>query len=1003
MKYFAIIGYILLALGIVIAAPIHTTYLWHLEQPIYWPGASPYGQGYQTAWESILQRNAGAFHPQNNVAEIFSIADRVAAYQTRPRESIQTMSGADAGAQVTYTGGLVRNVASLGAVSQLGYGPNWNSNFIQGRALQTSGGRPRMEMVVIPYHHALAPLVDKAVLKKEIQIYQYLYPWVWGTTPAPSTGFFPPELAFSERILPVLAECGITWSFVPSNHLSRAVSNFPLVLGTGGENCNPPNRADQINPASANWFSMTISRGCTSTDAVPFSYQLHYAEAIDPETGEASRVIVVPVAMGMSWQDGYQSYGVGDINSIAADNDPAHPMLITLGHDGDNAFGGGYSYYMESVPSFTAQAVNAGYEPTTVPEFIADHPPQAGDVVHLEDGAWVNADGDFGDPDFVNWNWPPYNAAGQTDIINGWALDDRNWAVITAATNRVVTAEAIAGPANLAAIQDPRTNAANPIDLAWHFLLGSLNSGYMYYGSSLDMEVKQTVACNAAMSYCDPILQGGADLTPPTIWAVQQFPHNPGATGFGSAYGYRSTAEPRDPVIWSFIYDVSGIQTATLKYRLDLDGENPIASRQNETFGGGSEVSAWRSRTMTRRAFPAGNIYNDAEILFDTMPQYIADQYYYHLNDGEMADSGGVLVDYYIEAVDSLGNAGYSDIYHTYVGTGSGSSGGSRVMWQPTAPIGGDTMTVFYSMTGSPLPANTNPVYIHIGFSGWQGIITPDPAMSYDSLLARWKYSCEIPVTATSVDVVFRDNANHWDNNDGADWHIPVIAGSSGFVMDGALDTTAQLLGTDGTMHLWADWNGSDLYLATDRARGSSQDRFLFLASPPGAMTAAPWAKNGQVALWASYLAEEADNGWSGWFDANGSTTIATGSILEGTIHLVNEFSMIPEAVRICAGRYQSPNGGSLAGQVPAAVVPGNDIEFAEWARLSLQPDSLTMYSVGTGIQLKWTEVLGAVGYTVYRAPSLDGPWTNGGQITAPPLNLNIANEREYFRVTARY
>ena len=823
---------------LLLGAPIHTTYIWHLEQPIYWPAPSQQA-GYETAWESIQHRNQGAAHPENDVAEIFSVADRVAAYQFRPRDAIDAMTGADAGAQVTYTGGLVRNVAGLGAANQLGYSSSWNSAFVQARGWNTSGGRPRLEMTIISYHHALVPLIDPEVLKKEIQIYQYLYSFVWGNTPVASTGFFPPELAFSERIIPVLAECGITWCFVPSNHLSRAIENFPLVFGTGGENCDPPNPADQINPASDNWLSLNISRGCTPTDALPFSYQPHYCQYVNPATAATFQVVVVPVAMAMSWQDGYQAYGLQDINQINPQNDPAHPMLVTLGHDGDNAYGGGYSYYMESVPNFTQQAVNAGYVPTTVPEFLADHPPLANDVVHVEDGAWVNADGDFGSPDFINWNWPPYNASGQFDIENGWALDIRNWAVITAATNRVLTADDIAGGASIAAIQDPSVNPASTIDLAWHFLLGSLNSGYMYYGSSLDMEVKQTVACNAAVDFADQVILGGTDVTAPTIWALQQHPHNPGGLGFGALWGYQQTPQPRDFHVWTFIHDVSGVAEATLFYRLDLDSENPLSSHQNETFAGGNEVTTWRERTMARRSFPAGNIYNDPGINFDVMPEYIADQYFYHLTDAEVTDSGGVLVDYYVEAVDSLGNIRRSDIYHTFVGRNDVQNPSDAVWWEPLEPDAGGDVTIYYDAAQGALPPNSNPVFIHVGHSGWQDILNPDPQMTLDSA-EIWHYSYAIPASATSVDFVFRDNANHWDNNNGQDWHIPLDQPPTPFVMDGNLDARATMVAQSGDVTLWAGFDGSQLYLATERAQGSGNDRFLFVSSPPGIMQAAP-------------------------------------------------------------------------------------------------------------------------------------------------------------------
>ena len=32
---------------------VHVTYLWHLEQPIYWPAPNTSGWRYQTVWDSI--------------------------------------------------------------------------------------------------------------------------------------------------------------------------------------------------------------------------------------------------------------------------------------------------------------------------------------------------------------------------------------------------------------------------------------------------------------------------------------------------------------------------------------------------------------------------------------------------------------------------------------------------------------------------------------------------------------------------------------------------------------------------------------------------------------------------------------------------------------------------------------------------------------------------------------------------------------------------------------
>ncbi|MBK6911308.1 MAG: hypothetical protein IPH10_10335 [bacterium] len=968
-----------------VAAPIHTTYLWHLEQPIYWPDQSPYGNGYQTALESIWQRNSGALHPENDVNQIFTLADRIAAYQYRPKDAIDVMSGVDAGAQVTFSGGLIRNVGSLGAANYGGYSANWNTHFQTARNWSTSGGRPRMEMTVISYHHSFAPLIDKEVLKKDIQIYQHAYPFVWGANPAQSRGFFPPEIAYSSRIIPVLRDCNLDWTFIASTHLSRACANFPLTLGTGGENCNPPNPADQLNPAQPNWRTQSISRGCSPTDAVPFAFQPHRAIYVDAQTGVADTIIVVPVAMAMSWQDGYQPYGTSDINQIASWNDPNDPMLITLGHDGDNAFGGGYSYYMESVPQFTSQAVAQGYEPTTVPEFLADHPVPSSDIVHVEDGAWINADGDFGDPDFPNWLWPPYNSSGQIDIENGWAIDAHNWAVITAATNYVLTAENVAGPSYIPAIQDPRTNAPSTLDLAWHFLLGSLNSGYMYYGNTLDLELKPTVACNEAVSRASLAIGNAPDNTSPTIWPLQQWPHNPGAIGFGPLHGYQQVNLSRDFRVWTFISDVSGIAACSLYYRLDLDGANPLSSFQNETYSGGPEVTSWRARDMQGRTFPAGNPYNDPEIDFDELPTHIAEQYTYHLTDSEVTDSGNVLVSYYVKAWDNAGNPTSSDIHHTYVGNGEGSGGGgNRVSWTPQEPIGGQTVTIYYDLTQGTLPQNTNPVKIHIGHSNWQGVLNPDPNMTFDNDSLMWRYTYAIPANANSVDFVFTDGLGAWDNNSGADWHIVVTPSSTpGFVMNGVLDNGARELGTDGTMHLWADYDGANLYVATENAQSSAQDRFIFVAQTPGALQPAMWSKAGQVAQWSAFVGNEADNGWRGWFDASGTTALASSGIVEGTLHLAQEFGASPDSLYVALARYQNPNSGTLQGQLPAAVVSNGNIEASEWYILHLKPRALTIVPDNSSVVLRWQGSALAQSYRIWRAnsisesPTLIGTTTN--------------------------
>ena len=96
---------------------VHTTWLWHLHQPVYWPDRRDYGADhYENAWDTIQKQNAGRLHPAPEIlSSIFSAGDRVAAYQAGPKNSLGNLLGyGNAGVQVTYSGALIENVQSLG-------------------------------------------------------------------------------------------------------------------------------------------------------------------------------------------------------------------------------------------------------------------------------------------------------------------------------------------------------------------------------------------------------------------------------------------------------------------------------------------------------------------------------------------------------------------------------------------------------------------------------------------------------------------------------------------------------------------------------------------------------------------------------------------------------------------------------------------------------------------------------------------------------------------------
>ncbi len=150
---------------------------------------------------------------------------------------------------------------------------------------------------------------------------------------------------------------------------------------------------------------------------------------------------------------------------------------------------------------------------------------------------------------------------------NGWTEDARNWAVLTAAQNRVETAEnLIDEPVSIEHIVSPNASS-NDAERAWHHLLPGYTSGYMYYGTAIDMEVKPSLAANLATDFADIVISqhSGNDQTAPTIFIPQRYPYNPGGIGFGPEYGYQVHHHSTDFTVWTFAYDANGMQSVTLK------------------------------------------------------------------------------------------------------------------------------------------------------------------------------------------------------------------------------------------------------------------------------------------------------------------------------------------------------------------------------------------------------------------------------------------------------
>ena len=643
-----------------------------MHQPTYWGDISKVNPNrYQVVKESqdlkVTGQNNdvnGLAHPTNDLVQIFSTGDRVAAYQYAPKNAISSIKDLpEAGAQITYGGSLLENVNSLAQANQWGYNNTWIQNIKDAKSWKTSGGFPRMEMVSFTMHHALSPLLSDEALTKEIKAHQYYSTLLFGSHD--SKGYWPAECAFSERIIKTLTECGVEWSVIANSHLSRTLSDYPIKYGSGGTMCDVPNKADQVLTTGNTWISVQKdARG--GQFAIPYSYLPYKAKYIDPETALEYKITVVPMADYESYEDGYAAIGTNLLNPIVAGAPSSpRPPLVLFAHDGDNAWGGGSSYYNESVTNFSHSAASTGIVPTTIPQYLKDHPVADSEVVHVEDGAWVNADGDFGHPQFTNWLWPFYNATTYKFNPTAWTEDMMNQAITTAGENHAIMAEQLEGNnLRMSEIVSP-TSAISPAEKAWHFLMAGYDSGNAYYGLAEDLEIKTTIAVNRCVQFAKPTIDAhpGVDNTKPSVFIPQRWPYNPGENGYGAPYGYKAVLNSADFTVYTFAYDVNGIEKSELKYRVDFDGKNNPNSNHNDIYIGGGEVGGWVTLPMVERIFPKGNITSNTQADLYILPTVIANQY-----SAEIAGISEKLLDYYVEVTDNKGNITKSKIQHVWVG-----------------------------------------------------------------------------------------------------------------------------------------------------------------------------------------------------------------------------------------------------------------------------------------------------------------------------------------------
>jgi len=813
---------------------VYVSRFWHNHQPLYWPEWNSNGsqtERAQYAWDSIVLKptqNYGGLspkqHPENNLTDIFGNDDRKASYQSRPRDSLAGINN-NAGFAISYSGSLIDNVRQLGGVNQLGYGGGWWNGNREASEWFTPAGSRRMDLVGFTYHHSLGPLLPKEVFRKELQIFKQAWWKAWdksGDLSDHSKGFFPTEMAFSTELVDVLADEGYEWAIVASHHLSRTCPTYfnqANPVGSFNIKSSPPNKADLLGPSpTTGWWFNEPNPGQASWNVSPFAYQLHKIKYVNPNTGAEKFIIAVPSDDTLSYVAGYSGAqkGMIDANISPHATDPSRPVMVMPSTDGDNAWGGGFSSWLESTPAFFS-ACAADYKVSTPQDMVNAHG-SAAPVTHIEDGAWIFPESDYGSPYYLKWIEPPllpgnaplndpnrYPGTKVSMETPGFALKFFSYAPLMAGANWVITAEqmwkAANGPSSVQPwkIQAPYdwngvSTSPNIVERAWHIYLKGLDSGFNYYGGlGNDDEVKPALATKRAIDMVNSFVTANItnDLTEPTVLRPQRFPWNPGGYTFGwfNSYGTGTNAQylkkmPSDFYIWTHAYDVSGVTSINVKVRLDNDGINTMANNQNETYSGGGDVGSWISIPMTKRVLPKTRVAlnaaanNAGEIdyfVFDPAfwpdPQ-IADYYFAKITDSSAPSFRGKLLDYYIEANDGRGNVHKSEIQHVFVENDGGESSNPSIASFSNDPNDCSPLTVTYIANNGPL-SNSTPVKLWVSFTG--GAPYTSAIMTHNGGGTSVFTFATVTNNAPSITVYFQSNDESiTDNRSGLNWSATI-------------------------------------------------------------------------------------------------------------------------------------------------------------------------------------------------------------------------------------
>ena len=656
-------GVSVLALGVMIGlssaaqAQISATHIYHNHMPNFWPyydvskyDALPVGSPVRYMYDGQVKQlkasppsgysfyipNTTTPMPHDDLQSYYAHHAKQGAYLTWPMETAASNASNHPMSQthVTMSAAVINNVQSFAELgNQDGYGLGWGNYWrTTQQTYKTTNGFKALDTIHFTGHHSMGPLVGNDYFLKDL-IYHNVtlaQPYFLGDSFTSSKGFFPTELGFSERLIPVLNKLGITWSVLGNVHYSRTLKDYPYLNDPGVDTVvSPPNRADLQNESNVgSWVSLNMfNEKQVTRNKFPFASIPHWVQYVDPETGAVSKVAGIPVEQASSWEEGYQ----GSVTAAAIK--PFETAAAALGrtqyfviaHDGDNSSGragDGGTWKNSGYVTYS----DAGVTGQGVDEYLKAHPIPENDVVHVQDGSWIDTRDSSADPTWYHWHLPmgvwngqlaAFNTAHGTSYTSLYAANgdlrqhlpsleygyhylERNFALLQAAENYAKTAEQIwldthpnywspttaldkqvtyaGNQLNPWMLSYPKkgdaskdyAGGANPAELGWYFLIASIDSGFGYYDENIDDGVKPTISFNQSLYFTEPYVTANLakDKTGPSLWWPQRYPYNPGSANASKAEGWAKMYMDNEFAIYTYAYDVNDVADIQVKVRV---------------------------------------------------------------------------------------------------------------------------------------------------------------------------------------------------------------------------------------------------------------------------------------------------------------------------------------------------------------------------------------------------------------------------------------------------